>query len=44
MYSSDGKRPQYNNTKPFEIKVTKLIDNYIEDISTISNEYQINYD
>lgn len=44
MYSSDGKRPQYNNTKPFEIKVTKVIDNYIEDISTISNEHQINYD
>ena len=43
MYSSNGKQPKYDSAKPFEIKVTRLINGYIEDVSTISNEYQVNY-
>ena len=44
MYSSDGKRPQYDNVRPFEIKVTQLINGYIEDITNVNNQYKVSYD
>lgn len=43
MYSSDGKRPQYDNVRPFELQVTQLINGYIEDISDINNNYKPTY-
>ena len=40
MYSSDGKKPQYDNIRPFEINVTQIINGYEEDITNINNSYQ----
>lgn len=44
VYSSDGKRPRYNNTNPFELKVTQNISGYEEDISSkTSSTYTVSY-
>jgi hypothetical protein len=43
MYSSDGKRPQYDNVRPFELQITQLINGYVEDISDINNNYKPTY-
>jgi hypothetical protein len=42
-YSDDGRFPLYSTSTPFTIRVTKNIDGYIEDISTINNEYTLAY-
>ena len=43
-YSADGRRPQYDNSKPFELKVTKVINGIVEDISTLTKTNAVNYD
>ena len=43
-YSADGRKPQYDNSNPFELKVTKVIDGVTEDISTLTQDYAVNYD
>lgn len=43
-YSSDGRRPQYDNSNPFELKVTKVINNVVEDISNLTQTNAVNYD
>ena len=43
-YSSDGRRPQYDNSNPFELKVTKIINNTVEDISNLTKTNAVNYD
>ena len=43
-YSSDGRRPQYDNSNPFELKVTKIINNIVEDISNLTKTNAVNYD
>lgn len=44
VYSSDGQSPRYDNTSPFELKVTQKIDGYEEDISQKTTEaYSVKY-
>ena len=43
-YSADGRRPQYDNSNPFELKVTKVINGITEDISTLTQVNGVNYD
>lgn len=43
-YSADGRKPQYDNSNPFELKITKVINGVIEDISTLTQTYAVNYD
>ena len=43
-YSADGRKPQYDNSKPFELKVTKIINNITEDISTLTQTNGVNYE
>lgn len=44
IYSSDGKRPRYNNVNPFELKVTQKIGVYDEDVSLkTSDTYAVSY-
>lgn len=44
IYSSDGKRPRYDNTNPFELVVTQKIDKYDEDISLkTTSAYAVTY-
>ena len=43
-YSADGRKPQYNNSNPFELKVTKVINGVIEDISNLTKTQSVNYD
>ena len=44
IYSADGRKPQYDNSKPFELKITKVINNITEDISTLTQTNGVNYD
>lgn len=45
IYTSDGQSPKYDNTNPFEITVNRLIDDYWEDVSTLtSSDYLMTYD
>jgi hypothetical protein len=41
-YTSDGQSPKYDNVNPFEILVTKYINNYYEDIGVLSS-YGLTY-
>ena len=44
VYSSDGKRPRYDNANPFELVVTQKISGYDEDISTkTTSTYAVSY-
>ncbi|MGN0992883.1 MAG: hypothetical protein ACI4PE_03085 [Bacilli bacterium] len=43
-YSADGRRPQYDNTNPFELIIKQNINGIEEDISQISNEYAVTYE
>ena len=43
IYTSDGTNPQWDCTRPFELKVLQLIDGINEDITKIVNEYQLTY-
>ena len=43
-YSADGRKPQYDNSNPFELKVTKVIDGITEDISNFTSTHAVNYD
>lgn len=44
MYSSGGKEPQYDNTYPFTLKVKKIINGYVEDVSNTPNStYKLTY-
>lgn len=43
IYTSDGKRPQYDNSIPFTIQVIQKINGYNEDISNIENNYKPTY-
>lgn len=44
IYSSDGKRPRYDNANPFELVVTQKIDGYDEDISLkTTSAYAVTY-
>ena len=43
-YSADGRKPQYDNSNPIELKVTKVIDGIIEDISNFTSTHAVNYD
>ena len=42
-YSADGRKPQYDNSNPFELKVTKVINNVTEDISTLTQSNAVTY-
>lgn len=42
-YSADGRSPQFDNSIPFTLKVTKLINGYVEDISTLQEANGVNY-
>jgi len=42
-YSADGRKPQYDNSNPFELKVTKIINNVTEDISTLTQSNAVTY-
>lgn len=42
-YSADGRRPQYDNTNPFELIVTQVINGVKEDISQLESTYAIDY-
>lgn len=44
IYSSDGRKPQYDNSNPFELKVTKVINNIVEDVSNLTKANAVNYD
>ena len=43
-YSSDGRKPQYDNSNPFELKVTKVINGITEDISTLTKTNAVIYE
>ena len=43
-YSADGRKPQYDNSNPFELKVTKVINGTAEDISNFTTTHAVNYD
>lgn len=44
VYSSDGKRPRYDNSYPFELTVTQKISGYDEDISLkTTSAYAVTY-
>ena len=43
-YSADGRKPQYDNSKPFELKVTKIINGVSEDVSVLTQANAVNYD
>lgn len=43
-YSADGRTPQYDNSTPFTLKVTKNINGVMEDISTLTKNQAVNYD
>lgn len=43
-YSADGRTPQYDNSTPFTLKVTKNINGVMEDISTLTKDQAVNYD
>ena len=44
IYSSDGKQPIYDNSTPFEIIVTRIINGWVEDVSLkTSPEYIVTY-
>lgn len=42
-YSADGRKPQYDNSNPFELKVTKVINNITEDISILTQSNAVTY-
>ena len=42
-YSADGRKPQYDNSNPFELKVTKIINNVTEDISRLTQSNAVTY-
>lgn len=42
-YSADGRTPQYDNSEPFELKVTQKINNIVEDISRLTSTYAVDY-
>lgn len=45
LYSSDGQKAKYDNTKPFEAIVTQNIDGYWENVSTKNTSaYEVTYD
>lgn len=45
VYSSDGRRPRYDNSYPFELTVTQKISGYDEDISLkTTSAYVVNYE
>ena len=44
VYSSDGKRPRYDNANPFELTITQKINGYDEDVSLKkSATYAVDY-
>ena len=43
-YSADGRKPQYDNSKPFGIKVTKVINGITEDVSTLTQTNAVIYE
>lgn len=45
LYSADGRRPKYDNSKPFQLVVTKEVNGTVEDISLITknDNYKLNY-
>mgnify|MGYP001622866169 CR=1 FL=1 len=43
-YTTDGRTPSYDNTNPFELLVTQIIDGYTEDISELTSTYSVDYD
>lgn len=44
IYSSDGQDPRYDNTEPFELKVTQNISNFWEDVSLKNSaNYAVTY-
>lgn len=45
VYSSDGRRPRYDNSYPFELIVTQKINGYNEDVSLkTTSAYAVNYE
>lgn len=44
IYTADGRSPKYDNANPFEILVTRNVNNIIEDVSLLkTNEYKVEY-
>jgi len=42
-YSSDGRNPVYDDAEPFTLQVTRVINGFTEDVSTVSNDYRVSY-
>ena len=42
-YTNNGEDPKYDNVSPFTVNVQQMINGYWEDISTITNQYQLTY-
>lgn len=43
MYTSDGVKPQYDNSHPFEFVCQEKIDNIWEDVSQVVGDHKISY-
>lgn len=43
MYENDNTQPRYSTNEPFTIEVRKIINGYVEDISTIDNDEKLSY-
>ena len=43
VYSSDGRAPQYDNTNPFQLTVTKMINGFKEDVSKLQEDESVTY-
>lgn len=43
VYSADGIQPKYNDNRPFELKVTKIIDGVEEDITLLEKAEKLDY-
>lgn len=43
IYSADGIQPKYNDVKPFELQVTKIINDIEEDISLLEKAEKLEY-
>ena len=42
-YAADGRSPQFDNSMPFTLKVTNLINGYVEDISVLQENNGVTY-
>lgn len=43
IYTTDGRKPQYDNSFPFELEITQTINNFKENISELTGKYAVTY-